>query len=61
MIASPEELSDEVFDSEVCGTPSSSVTTATADPSSLTWVLDGKGTLGSTSLHLQDSRRFDRQ
>ena len=40
--ASPEELSDEVSDSEVCGTPSSSAATSAADPSELTWVLDRK-------------------
>ena len=51
--ASPEELSDEVSDSEVSGTSSSSTTT-TVEPSRLTWVLDEEGTLGSASLHLRD-------
>ena len=59
--ASPEELSNEVSDLEVCATPSSSAATTATYPSILTWVLDGEGTLGSASLHLRDSRKFDSQ
>ena len=52
--ASPEELSEEVYDSEVCGTSSYSAAAASANPSRLTWFLDKEGILGPDSSHLRD-------
>jgi hypothetical protein len=51
--ASPEELPEEVSDSEVFGTSSFLAAVAT-DPSRLTWVLEEEGTFGSASRVFQD-------